>query len=151
MLYRQGPARSDEAAELAWGIVLDERTPGDDLAKAGTLLFAIGRYDQADRARSAAIEAGAAPELIAYLDTACTLRDGDGRAARRVLGTHLSSVCGPLHLDMPWLAAEIGAPRLAWRAARRAGESRPRSAGWAIRAAAHRAPRRVCNPGNCAF
>jgi hypothetical protein len=150
-LYREGPGRSDDAAELAWGIVLDERTPGDDLAKAGTLLFAVGRYEQAERARSAAIAAGASPQFLAYLDTACTLREGDGRAARRVLGEHLASVGGPLHRDMPWLAAEIGSPRLAWRAARRAGESRSQSAGWALRAAAKRAPRRTCVPGDCTF
>jgi hypothetical protein len=150
-LYREGAGRSDDAAELAWGIVLDERTPGDDLAKAGTLLFAVGRFDQAERAREAAIAAGASPQLLAYLDTACALREGDGREARRVLAQHLSSVPGPLHPDMPWLAAEIGAPRLAWQASRRAGESRSQSAGWALRAAAHRAPRRACSAVNCTF
>jgi hypothetical protein len=150
-LYREGAGRSDDAAELAWGLVLDERTPGDDIAKAGTLLFAVGRFDQAERARSAAIAAGAAPQFLAYLDTACAMRDGDGRAARRVLSQHLASVPGPLHRDMPWLAAEIGAPRLAWHAARRAGESRSHSAGWAIRAAAKRAPRRNCTAVNCTF
>jgi hypothetical protein len=143
-LYREGPGREHEATELACGIAADQAAPADEVARAGTLLFAAGRYDDAEAARSRAVERGAAPELLAYLDTACTLRTGDGRAARTALAQHLAAAPDPLHPDMPWLAATVGAPLLAWQAARRAGLTAPRAAGYAAKGAWHRSPTRSC-------
>jgi hypothetical protein len=143
-LYREGPGRWDEATELACGIAADRDAAPDDVAKAGTLLFAAGRFEDADAARARAVAAGAAPHLLAYLDTVCTLRTGDGRAARAALAHHLAAAPDPLHTDMPWLAATTGAPRLAWHAARRAGLSPPVAARYAARGAWNRSPQRAC-------
>ena len=143
-LYREGPGRYDEATELARGIAADPEAAPDEVARAGTLLFAAGSYDDADAARARALAAGADPQLLAYLDTACTLRTGDGRAARTALSQHLAAAPDPLHPDMPWLAATTGAPLLAWQAARRAGLSTPRAASYAARGAWNRSPQRAC-------
>ena len=90
-LYREGPGRYDAATELARGIAVDGTAPADEVARAGTLLFVAGRYDDASAARLRALEHGAAPQLLAYLDTACTLRTGSGRAARAALSQHLAA------------------------------------------------------------
>jgi hypothetical protein len=148
-LYREGPGRAGEALELARGIVYDQSANPDDVAKAGTLLFAAGAFDEAEHARTTALAGGAAPALLAYLDTACVLRTGDGDAARRALAGHLAVAADPLHPDMAWLAAQVGAPRLAWSAARRADLGYGRSVSLTLVAAAHRAPRRTCRV-NCA-
>ena len=127
-LYREGPGRHDEGNRAG---PRDRRPTAtrspDEVARAGTLLFAAGSYEDADAARARALACGAAPQLLAYLDTACTLRTGDGRAARAALAQHLVAAPDPLHTDMPWLAATAGAPLLAWQAARRAGLSAPRA------------------------
>ena len=81
-LYREGPGRYEAATELARGIAVDGAAPADEVARAGTLLFVAGAYDDASAARLRALEHGAAPQLLAYLDTACMLRTGSGRAAR---------------------------------------------------------------------
>ena len=148
-LYREGPGRHHEATELAWGIVQDAGASADDVARAGTLLFSAGAFDQAERARVTAIAGGAAPALLAYLDTVCRLRSGDGRAARTALSTHLAAAPDPLHSDMPWLAAQVGAPRLAFSAARRAGFGLVPSGRFVAAAAWHRAPRRTCRAALC--
>jgi hypothetical protein len=143
-LYREGPGRRHEATELARGIAADRDAEPDEVARAGTLLFAAGSFDDADAARARALAGGAAPQLLAYLDTACTLRTGDGRAARAALAHHLAASPDPLHADMPWLAATTGAPLLAWQAARRAGLSAPRAATYAAQGLWHRSPQRAC-------
>jgi hypothetical protein len=143
-LYREGPGRRHEATELARGIAADGAAEPDEVARAGVLLFAAGDYDDADAACTRAVAAGAAPQLLAYLDTACTLRTGDGRAARAALLKHLAAAPDPLHPDMPWLASTAGAPLLAWQAARRAGLSAPQAASYAAKGAWHRSPRRAC-------
>lgn len=148
-LYREGPGHHDAATELARGIVGDGAAPADEIARAGTLLFAAGRYDDASAARLKALEHGAAPQLLAYLDTACMLRAGSGRAARAALSRHLAAAPDPLHPDMPWLAAAAGAPVLSWHAARRAGLSRARAAAFAARGAWHRSPKRSCRAVGC--
>lgn len=149
-LYREGPGRRDEALELACGIVGDDGAPADEVARAGTLLFVIGRFDDADAACCRAREHGAAPQLLAYLDTACTLRTGDGRRARAALAEHLAAAPDPLHTDMPWLAATVGAPWLAFRAARRASLPRHQAMLFAARGAWHRSPKRACRAvGGC--
>jgi hypothetical protein len=148
-LYREGPGRHHEATELAVGIVGDDAASADEIARAGTLLFAAGLFADAERARTAALTGGAAPVLLAYLDTACWLRAGDGRAARSALRLHLSAASDPLHADMPWLAAQVGSPVLALRAARRAGMSRALCARYVAEAAFRRAPRRACNAALC--
>jgi hypothetical protein len=148
-LYREGAGHRDAATELARGIVGDDAAPADEVARAGTLLFAAGRYDDASAARLLALEHGAAPQLLAYLDTACLLRTGSGRAARTALARHLAAAPDPLHPDMPWLAATVGAPLLSWRAARRAGLSRTRAATFAGRGAWHRSPKRSCRAVGC--
>jgi hypothetical protein len=143
-LYRQGPGHYDEATELARGIAEDRDADPDEVARAGTLLFAAGSYEEADAACARAVACGAAPQLLAYLDTACTLRTGDGRAARAALAQHLAAAPDPLHTDMPWLAATAGSPWLAWQAARRAGLSAPRAVTYAAQGAWNRSPRRAC-------
>ncbi len=143
-LYREGPGRHAEATELARGIVEDGAAAADDVARAGTLLFAAGDYDEAVTACRRAVAEGAAPPLLAYLDTACALRAGDGRAARVALARHLAATPDPLQVDMPWLAAMAGAPVLALRTARRAGLSWPRAASYAAYGAWHRSPQRAC-------
>ncbi len=148
-LYREGPGHHDAATELARGIVGDEAAPPDEVARAGTLLFVAGRFDDANAALRQATEHGAAPQLLAYLDTACLLRTGSGCAARAALSQHLAAAPDPLHTDMPWLAATVGAPVLSWRAARRAGLSRARAAGFAARGAWHRSPKRSCRAVSC--
>ncbi len=148
-LYREGPGHHDAATELARGIVGDEGAPADEVARAGTLLFVAGRYDDASAARLKALEHGAAPQLLAYLDTACVLRTGNGRAARAALSQHLAAAPDPLPPDMPWLAATVGAPVLSWQAARRAGLSRAQAASFAARGAWHRSPKRSCRAVGC--
>jgi hypothetical protein len=143
-LYREGPGRREEATELAQGIACDSNAEPDEVARAGTLRFAAGRFEDADAARARALADGAAPQLLAYLDTACTLRTGDGRAARAALAHHLAAAPDPLHTDMPWLAATTGAPLLAWQAARRAGLSAPAAARYAAQGAWNRSPQRAC-------
>jgi hypothetical protein len=148
-LYREGPGRHHEATELAWGVVQDAGASPDEVARAGTLLFSAGAFDQAERARVTAVAGGAAPALLAYLDTVCHLRAGDGRSARAALETHLDASPDPLHRDMPWLAAQVGAPRLAFTAARRAGLGLLPSSRYVAEAAWRRAPRRSCNVAVC--
>lgn len=148
-LYREGPGHHDAATELARGIVGDGGAPADEVARAGTLLFVAGRFDDATAALQQATEHGAAPQLLAYLDTACTLRTGNGRAARAALSQHLAVAPDPLHTDMPWLAATVGAPVLSWHAARRAGLSRAQAAGFAARGAWRRSPKRACRAVSC--
>ncbi len=148
-LFREGPGRHDEATELATGIVGDAGATPDDVARAGTLLFAAGRFVDAERARVVALAGGAAPALLAYLDTACCLRAGDGRAARRALRGHLAAATNPLHSDMPWLAAQVGAPLLALDASRRAGLSYVLVARYVAEAAFRRAPTRSCSAAIC--
>ena len=143
-LYREGPGHHDAATELARGIAADGAAPADEVARSGTLLFVAGRYDDASAARLRALERGAAPQLLAYLDTACTLRTGSGRAARAALAQHLAAAPDPLHTDMPWLASTVGAPVLSWHAARRAGLSRGQAAVFAARGVWHRSPKRSC-------
>ena len=94
-------------------------------------------------------EHGAAPQLLAYLDTACTLRTGSGRAARAALSRHLAAAPDPLHTDMPWLAATVGAPVLSWHAARprRAGADAGRRVRRTRRVA--RSPKRACRAVGC--
>jgi hypothetical protein len=141
-LYREGPGHQSAALELARGIVGDGGASADDVAKAGTLLFAAGAFADAERARDAAVAGGASPGLLAYLETVAALREGDGRTARRALAVHLASTPDPLQPDLPWLATEAGAPRLAWHAARRAGLSPAAAAGIAARAVTNRATSR---------
>ena len=143
-LYREGPGRENEATELARGIVKDAFANPDEIASAGTLLFAAGHYADAARARTTAVQTGAAPALLAYLDTACELQSGDGRAARRALGRHLAASPDPLHPDMAWLAAQVGSPRLAYRASRRAGLGASTAARYVAEAIVTRSPRRAC-------
>jgi hypothetical protein len=143
-LYREGPGHIPAALELARGIIQDVGANPDEVAKAGTLLFAAGAFDDAERARAAAVAGGAAPGLLAYLDTACALRAGDGRGARRALASHLAQTPDPLHPDMPWLATAAGSPRLAWHAARRARLPLLGAVGAAARALVQRLPRRNC-------
>ena len=148
-LYREGPGHHDAATELARGIVGDGAAPADEVARAGTLLFVAGRFDDATAALHQATEHGASPQLLAYLDTACALRTGSGRAARAALSQHLAAAPDPLHTDMPWLAATVGAPVLSWHAARRAGLPRRSAAGFVARATWHRSPKRACRAVSC--
>jgi hypothetical protein len=142
-LLRAGSAHRDEAAELAIGLVHDPLASPDDVARAGTILLAVCRYPDAVAARDRALADGAAPALMAYLDTSCHLVvDGDGRAARRVLAGHLADAPDPLHPDLPGLAADLGAPVLAWHAAGRAGLGVRDRVSVTARAALQRAPRR---------
>ena len=121
-LLRSGAGHHEEAAEIALGLVGDPTSSPDDVAKAGTLLLAMRRYPDAVVARDRALEGGAAPSLLAYLDPSCRVAvDGDYRGARRAFATHLPCVPDPLHRDMPGMASDLGAPVLAWRSAGRAG------------------------------
>jgi hypothetical protein len=140
-LHRTGSGHHDAAAELALGLVGDPTSSPDDVAKAGTLLLTMRLYPDAVAARDRAVAGGAAPALLAYLDTSCRLVvDHDERAARQVLAHHLAGVPDPVHRDMPDLAADVGAPKLAWRTARRAGFGVRASVGVTARAALRRTP-----------
>jgi hypothetical protein len=94
-------------------------------------------------ARDRAVADGAAPGLLAYLDTSCWLVvDRDERAARQALTRHLAVAPDPLHRDLPALAADVGAPMLAWRTAGRANLGVRERVGLTARAALQRTPAR---------
>ena len=144
-LARSGTGHRDAAAEIALGLVGDPSASADEVAKAGTLLLAMRRYPDAVAARDRALQAGAAPTLLAYLDPSCRLVvEGDGRGARRALATHLAGVPDPLHRDFPGLASDLGAPMLAWRSAGRAGYGVRERVSLTARAAFRRAPGASC-------
>ena len=112
-LYREGPGRYDAATELARGIAGRRRRAGRrGGARGHPAVRRRPRTTTRPPRGSGALEHGAAPQLLAYLDTACTLRTGSGRAARAALSRHLAAAPDPLHTDMPWLAATVGAPVL---------------------------------------
>jgi hypothetical protein len=147
-LLQTGSGHHDAAAELALGLVGDPTTSADDVAKAGTILLTMHRYRDAVTARDRAVADGAAPILLAYLDTSCRLVvDRDDRAAREALGRHLADVPGPLHHELPDLAADTGAPVLAWRASGRAGLGVRRRVTVTARAALRRTPARSAASG----
>jgi hypothetical protein len=140
-LLRSGAGHHDEAAEIALGLVGDPTASPDDVAKAGTLLLAMRRYPDAVVARDRALEAGAAPTLLAYLDPTCRVMvDGDYRGARRAFATHLADVPNPVHRDLPAMASDLGAPMLAWKSAGRAGFGVRERVTLTARAAFRRAP-----------
>jgi hypothetical protein len=140
-LLRSGAGHHDEAAEIALGLVGDPTASPDDVAKAGTLLLAMQRYPDAVVARDRALQAGAAPTLLAYLDPSCRVMvDGDYRGARRAFATHLAEVPDPVHRDLPGMASDLGAPMLAWKSAGRAGFGVRERFTLTARAAFRRAP-----------
>lgn len=142
-LLCNGSGHHDAAAELALGLVRDPTTSADDVAKAGTILLAMHRYGDAVTARDRAVADGAAPVLLAYLDTSCRLVvDRDNRAAREALSRHLADAPDPLHHELPDLAADAGAPMLAWRTSARAGLGVRRRVSVTARAALRRTPAR---------
>jgi hypothetical protein len=140
-LYREGPGRRDEATELARGVVGDRRADPDDVARAGVLLLAAGAVPDAIKARDTALARGASPVLLARLDTVCELARGDGRAARRALGTHLAQANGSVDAEVVALASQAGAPLLAWRAGALAGLGPVARLANVARAGLRRAPR----------
>jgi hypothetical protein len=139
-LYREGPGRRDEATELARGVVEDSAADPDDVARAGVLLITAGAVPDAIRARDTALARGASPLLLARLDTVCELARGDGRAARRALGTHLARTSGGVDEEVVSLASQAGAPLLAWRAGALAGLGPVARLAQVARAGLRRAP-----------
>ena len=145
-LYREGPGRYDAATELARGIVGRRRRAGPTRWRArAPCCSSAGSYDDADAPRARALEHGAAPQLLAYLDTACALRTGSGRAARAAL------VAAPGGRARPAAHRHAVAGRHRRRADARRGRPRdargcraPQAVDFAARGAWRRSPQRAC-------
>ena len=120
-LLRENPGRRDQAAELARGIVETARRCRTTSRAPARCCSRPGRCRRGAGLRHGARSGRLARSSIAHLDTVCELARGDGRAARRALGTHLARVGGRVDAELVSLASQAGAPLLAWKAGARAG------------------------------